>query len=116
MTLRVFMQHLTRALTTKTGRSKSEIVRAARKAYGAVVGYAEDHPDSLERLSRQIDFLPGGRDPIWYAIYLKELIADEQCAEKERAIRGRPWNSDQKHQPIDSLVDSILASMTSRHR
>ena len=116
MTLRVFMQHLTRALKTKTGRPKPEVVRATRKAYGAVVGFAKQHPDRLEWLSLQIDFLPGGRDPIWYAIYLKELIADEHCAEKERAIRGRPWNSDQKHQPIDSLVDSILASMTSRHR
>jgi hypothetical protein len=116
MTLRVFMQHLTRALKTKTGCPKPEVVRAARKAYGTIVGYAKQHPDRLEWLSLQVDYLPGGRDPIWYAIYLKELIADEQCAEKERAIRGRSWNSDRKRQPIDSLVASVVASMTSRRR
>jgi len=116
MTLRVFMQHLTRALKTKTGRPKPEVVRMTRKAYGAAVGFAKQHPDRLEWLSLQVDFLPGGRDLTWYVICLKELIADEQCAEKERAIRGRPWSSDQKHQPIDSVVASVVASMMNRRR
>ncbi|MBI3319710.1 MAG: hypothetical protein HYZ89_03895 [Candidatus Omnitrophica bacterium] len=116
MTLRVFMQHLTRALKTKTGRPKPEVVRVARKAYGTVVGYAKQHPDRLKWLSLQVDFLPGGRDLAWYVVCLKEIIADERCAEKERAIRGRSWNSDQKHQPIESVVASVVASMTSRRR
>lgn len=116
MTLRVFMQRLTRALHTKTGRPKPEIVRAVRKAYGAVVGYAKKHPDRVEWLSLQVDFLPSGRALIWYVAYLKEIVADERCTEKERAVKGRPWNSDQQHQPIENLVNSVVGSMTSRRR
>lgn len=116
MTLRVFMQRLTRALKTKTGRPKPEVVRAARRVYGIVIGYAKTHPARLEWLSLQIDFLPSGRALAWYAACLKDIIADEECAQKERAIRGRPWSSHQKHQPIDSVVASVVGSMTSRRR
>lgn len=116
MTLRVFMQRLTRALKTKTGHPKPELVRAARKVYGIVIGYAKQHPDRLERLSLQVDFLPSGRELMWYVAYFKDIIADEECAHKERAIRGRPWSSDQKHQPIESVVASVVDSMTSRRR
>ena len=116
MTLRVFMQRLTRALKTKTDRPKPEIARTVKKAYGAVIGYAKKHPDRLEWLSLQVDFLPSGRDLAWYVIYLKEIIADERCAEKERAVKGRPWSNDQRHQPINHLVNAVVDSMTSRRR
>ena len=114
MTLRVFMQYLTRALKTKTGRPKPEVVRAVRKAYGTVVGFAKRRPDRLEWLSLQVDFLPGGRDLAWYVVYLKDIITDEECVCKEQTIRGRPWSSNQGQQPISSLVDSVVSSMTSR--
>ncbi len=117
MTLRVFMARLVKALKTKTGKPATDVNRSARKIYAVIVAYAKTHPDRLEWLSRQVDFLPRGWELVRYLATIKDIVQDEFGAERERERRGRRWSSSTPdQQQIGSIVSSLVGSMTSRRR
>lgn len=85
--LKAFMQHLNRALETKTGEKQG---RAARRIYGVCIPYLRRHPDELKALSTEIDKLPRHWTARWYVSAVRAIIHRREQMEP----RVHPWLQD----------------------
>lgn len=105
---RVFMQKLTQTLKTKTQAAGWRVLQARRRIYHEAMrsGLPTTY---LGELSAQLDFLPSDREPDWYVIQAKAVIAD--LAQEHRAARAR---GDGSQPPIDrspAHIGSVLQAM-----
>lgn len=76
--LKTFMQHLNRALKTKTGVSQGVL---ARRIYGICVPYLRRHPEESPYLSTEIDLLPREWTGSRYVSAIRALIHEREAQE-----------------------------------
>ena len=88
--LKTFMRYMIRALQFKTG--SKDVQHIWKKLFGGAFGVkalSVAHPDDLEALSKQIDYLPRGWTPDRYEIAIHGILRDFWLAHKEYEARNR---------------------------
>ena len=113
---RRFLQHVTRALKTKTGCTAADANRSAKQVFRVVVAFAAEDLARWDWLAQQFDFLPRGRDLGWYVCAITDLVADARCPAKEAAVRGRGYSSTDEPAPASVIAQMALASMMGAER